>query len=532
MMEMKAEGMDQSTSSLLRVEGISKAFPGVQALSNVTLDARAGEILALVGENGAGKSTLIHILAGAYHPDEGQLYLDGKPVMFGSTQEAEQAGVSVVFQELSLVPNLTVAENVYANSQPLGPLGLIDQRAMFAQTQQLLDLFHVDFRPNVQVGKLSMGNQQMVEIVKALARNAKVLVLDEPTSSLTLQEAARLFDRLKQLREQGLAIVYVSHHLEEVLAISDRTAVLRDGKLVGVQPTARLTEHQIVSMMVGRELDLEADRAGVIEAGPEAMAVEKFSRGDVFEDISFTLHQGEVLTFFGLVGAGRTEVARALVGLDSGATGTVKLAGKDGAMVEAHIHQPAAAMKAGMAYLSEDRKNEGLFLDKTITENFLAPNLEQVSPGGWLRWPVLNKLTSQYVKQLDVRTPSLKQKLRNLSGGNQQKVFLGEWLARNPRILIVDEPTRGIDVGTKQEIHRLLRELAAQGKAVMVISSDLPEALRVSDRIAVMREGKLVGIIPGPGATEEQVMALAAGVTGAKEKAQAEPVASKEEKTA
>ncbi len=523
--------MDQTTSSLLRVEGISKAFPGVQALSNVTLDARAGEILALVGENGAGKSTLIHILAGAYHPDEGQLYLDGKPVSFGSTQEAEQAGVSVVFQELSLVPNLTVAENVYANSQPLGLLGLIDQRAMYAQTQQLLNLFDVDFRPNAQVGKLSMGNQQMVEIVKALARNAKVLVLDEPTSSLTLQEAARLFDRLKQLREQGLAILYVSHHLEEVLAISDRTAVLRDGKLVGVHPTAKLTEHQIVNMMVGRELDLEADRAGVVVAGPEAMVVEHFSRAGVFEDIGFSLHQGEVLTFFGLVGAGRTEVARALVGLDSGATGTVKLAGKDG-LTEVHIHQPAAAMKAGMAYLSEDRKNEGLFLDKTIAENFLAPNLEQVSPGGWLRWPVLNKLTSKYVEQLDVRTPSLKQKLRNLSGGNQQKVFLGEWLARNPTILIVDEPTRGIDVGTKQEIHRLLRELAAQGKAVMVISSDLPEALRVSDRIAVMREGKLIGIIPGPGATEEQVMVLAAGVTGAKQMAQAESEASTEERTA
>ncbi len=514
----KAEGMDLTTPSLLRVEGISKAFPGVQALSDVTLEARAGEILALVGENGAGKSTLIHILAGAYHPDEGQLYLDGRAVTFGNTQEAEQAGVSVVFQELSLVPNLTVAENVFANSQPLGPLGLIDVRTMYARTQELLDLFKVDFRPGAQVGKLSMGNQQMVEIVKALARNAKVLVLDEPTSSLTLQEAARLFERLNQLRQQGLAILYVSHHLEEVLAISDRVAVLRDGKLVGVQPTAKLTEHQIVSMMVGRELDLSAEHAGARERGAEAMRVEGYTRSGVFQDISFTLHQGEVLTFFGLVGAGRTEVARALVGLDSGATGSVKLAGKSG-MTAVHIHTPSAAMKAGMAYLSEDRKNEGLFLDKTIIENFLAPNLEQVSPGGWLSWPALNKLATRYAKQLDVRTPSLKQKLRNLSGGNQQKVFLGEWLARDPKILIVDEPTRGIDVGTKQEIHRLLRELAAQGKAVMVISSDLPEALRVSDRIAVMREGRLVDIIPGPGATEEQVMALAAGVTGAKQSA-------------
>lgn len=504
--------MNQTSSTLLRVEGASKAFPGVQALSDVSLDVAGGEILALVGENGAGKSTLIHILAGAYHPDAGKIYLGADEVAFQSTQEAERAGVSVVFQELSLVPNLTVAENVFANSQPLGPLGLIDQRAMNARTQELLNLFRVDFRPSAQVGRLSMGNQQMVEIVKALARNAKVLVLDEPTSSLTLQEAARLFERLNQLRSQGLAIIYVSHHLEEVLQISDRVAVLRDGKLVGIRTTAELDEHQIVSMMVGRELEAFADRGAEREAGPEAMRVEGFSRHGVFEDINFTLHEGEVLTFFGLVGAGRTEVARSLMGLDSGAAGSIKISGKP-----AHIHEPSGAMSAGMAYLSEDRKNEGLFLDKNITENFLAPNLVQVSPGGWLRWDALNKLATHYTRQLDVKTPSLKQKLRNLSGGNQQKVFLGQWLARDPRILIVDEPTRGIDVGTKQEIHRLLRELAAGGKAVMVISSDLPEALRVSDRIAVMREGRLVGIVPGRGATEEQIMALAAGVTGAKQ---------------
>ena len=471
--------MDQTTPSLLRVAGVSKAFPGVQALSDVSLDVKQGEILALVGENGAGKSTLIHILAGAYHPDAGQIYLDGREVAIHSTQEAEQAGISVVFQELSLVPNLTVAENVFANSQPLSAIGLIDQRTMFAKTQELLDLFKVDFRPRSSVGKLSMGNQQMVEIVKALARNAKVLVLDEPTSSLTLQEAARLFERLNQLRAQGLAIIYVSHHLEEVLEISDRVAVLRDGKLVGIRPTAGLNEHQIVSMMVGRDLEVFADRGAEREAGAEAMLVQGFSRQGVFQDITFTLHEGEILTFFGLVGAGRTEVARALMGLDSGATGTVKLSGKP-----VRITQPSAAMKAGMAYLSEDRKNEGLFLEKTITENFLAPNLQQVSPGGWLRWDALNKLALRYTQQLDVKTPSLKQKLRNLSGGNQQKVFLGAWLARYPR----HPDRRRADPrhrrGHQAGIHRLLRELAAGGKAMMVISSDLPEALRVSDRLA------------------------------------------------
>jgi ABC-type sugar transport system ATPase subunit len=514
--------MEQQSETLLRVEGISKAFPGVQALSDVTLDAQRGEILALVGENGAGKSTLIHILAGAYRPDAGRIFLDGHEVAFHSTHEAEQAGISVVFQELSLVPNLTVAENVFANRQPLGPVGLIDQRTMFRRTKELLDLFDVDFRPSTQIGKLSMGNQQMVEIIKALARNVKVLVLDEPTSSLSLQEAARLFERLDQLRRQGLAIVYVSHHLEEVFQISDRVAVLRDGKLVGVRPTSELDEHAVIRMMVGRELEPLEENVRP-EAGPEMLRVEGFSRADVFEDISFTLHAGEVLTFFGLVGAGRTEVARALMGLDAGATGQVALRGK-----LVHIRQPSQAMKAGMAYLSEDRKNEGLFLDKSITENYLAPNLDQVAPGGWLRWDILRRLTTQYTRQLDVRTPSLSQKMRNLSGGNQQKVFFGEWLARQPQVLIVDEPTRGIDVGTKQEIHRLLRELAAQGKAVMVISSDLPEALRVSDRIAVMRGGKLAGIIPGVSATEEQVMILAAGVSGAQPAADTK----NEEKTA
>jgi ribose transport system ATP-binding protein len=492
---------------LLRVEGISKAFPGVQALSDVTLEANRGEVLAMVGENGAGKSTLIHILAGVHQPDTGRIRLEGQEMHFEMPHEAETAGISVVFQELSLVPNLTVAENVFAGRQPLGPIGLIDQRAMYRATQELLNLFGVDFKPNTQVGKLSMGNQQMVEVIKALARNAKVLVLDEPTSSLTLQEAARLFDRLRQLKAQGLAIIYVSHHLEEIFEISDRVAVLRDGKLVGVRPTAELNEHGVVSMMVGRDLEPLTENV-YAEAGPEMLRVEGFSRSTVFKDINFTLHAGEVLTFFGLVGAGRTEVARALMALDHGATGRVSVRGQ-----EVHIHSPSAAMKAGLAYLSEDRKNEGLFLDKTIMDNFLAPNLDKVAPGGWLQWSILQRISTKYTKQLDVRTPSLKQKLRNLSGGNQQKVFLGEWLATEPQILIVDEPTRGIDVGTKQEIHRLLRQLAAEGKAVMVISSDLPEALRVSDRIAVMREGRLMGFLSNTEATEERVMAYAAGIS-------------------
>ncbi len=497
--------MDQHI--LLKVEGVSKSFPGVRALSDVSLEAYRGEILAMVGENGAGKSTLIHILSGAYHPDAGKVYLDGQPVAFRDPHEAEAAGISVVYQELSLVPNLTVAENVFANRQPTGMAGLIDQRAMVRQTQELLNIFSVDFKPNDRVGRLSMGSQQMVEIIKALARKAKVLILDEPTSSLSLQEADQLFERLRQLKQQGLTIIYVSHHLEEIFALSDRVAVLRDGQLVGIRTTSEIDEHQIINMMVGRDLSA-VEKNVAVEHGEEFLRVENFSHKDTFRNVNFALHAGEILTFFGLVGAGRTEVARSLIGLDAGATGNVFVHGK-----AINIHNPGAAMKAGLAYLSEDRKGEGLFLDKSITENFMAPNLDRVAPRGWFQPGILRKLTQQYTTQLEVRTPSLNQRLRNLSGGNQQKVLLGAWLATQPDILIVDEPTRGIDVGTKQEIHRLLRQLAQSGKAIMVISSDLPEALHVSDRIAVMREGQLVGVVNGAEATEQKIMVLAAGVT-------------------
>jgi ABC-type sugar transport system ATPase subunit len=496
--------MDQSP--LLKVEGISKSFPGVRALSNVSLEAYRGEILAMVGENGAGKSTLIHILSGVYHPDSGKIFMNGQEAAFHNPHEAEAAGISVVFQELSLVPNLTVAENVFANRQPLNALGLIDRRSMINQTQELLNIFATDFKPTDQVGRLSLGNQQMVEIIKALARSAKVLILDEPTSSLSLQEADQLFERLRQLRQQGLTIIYVSHHLEEIFALSDRVVVLRDGELAGVRTTNEIDEHHIINLMVGRDLgDLEKTQAA--ERGAEFLRVENFSRKQNFHNVSFSLHAGEILTFFGLVGAGRTEIARALIGLDDYATGEVFVRGQ-----RINIQNPGAAMRAGLAYLSEDRKGEGLFLDKTIVENFLAPNLKQVTPRGWFRPGLLRQLAQQYVTQLEVRTPSLNQRVRNLSGGNQQKVLLGEWLATGPAILIVDEPTRGIDVGTKQEIHRLLRQLARSGKAIMVISSDLPEALQVSDRIAVMREGRLTGLVNGAAATEQNIMALAAGV--------------------
>lgn len=492
---------------LLKVEGVSKSFPGVRALSDVSLEAYRGEILAMVGENGAGKSTLIHILSGAYHTDAGKIYLDGQAVAFRDPHEAEAAGISVVYQELSLVPNLTVAENVFANRQPTGAAGLIDQRAMVRETQELLNIFSVDFKPTDRVGRLSLGSQQMVEIIKALARKAKVLILDEPTSSLSLQEADQLFDRLRQLKQQGLTIIYVSHHLEEIFALSDRVAVLRDGQLVGIRTTSEIDEHHIINMMVGRDLS-DVEKTVTTEHGEEFLRVENFSHKQNFRNVSFALHAGEILTFFGLVGAGRTEVARSLVGLDAGATGDVFIHGKP-----VNIRHPGAAMKAGLAYLSEDRKGEGLFLDKSITENFMAPNLDRVAPHGWFQPRILQRLTQQYTTQLEVRTPSLNQRLRNLSGGNQQKVLLGAWLATQPDILIVDEPTRGIDVGTKQEIHRLLRKLAQAGKAIMVISSDLPEALQVSDRIAVMREGQLVSILSGAESTEQKIMVLAAGVT-------------------
>jgi len=493
--------------ALLSVEGISKAFPGVQALSNLSMDVHKGEILALVGENGAGKSTLIKILSGVYQSDEGVIKIDGERVNFRTPIEAVQAGVSVVYQELSLVPNLSVTENVFSGRPPTGALGMMDFGEMRDRTRQMLDLFQVDFGARTQVGSLSLGNQQLVEIIKALSVNAKILILDEPTSSLSLQEAQILFKRLARLKERDITIIYVSHHLEEVFEISDRIAVLRDGEYIGTQVTSETDENEIVGMMVGRELDDMGSLSGDGEHGEELLRVEDFARKGEFSDIDFTLHKGEILTFFGLVGAGRTEIAQSLIGLENPTGGKVYLRGE-----EVHISNPGAAMQMGMAYLSEDRKNEGLFLDKSVKENFLATNLRQVSPGGWLNWGILENITQDYVDKLDVHTPSLDQKLNNLSGGNQQKVLLGEWLATEPEMLIVDEPTRGIDVGTKQDIHRLLRDLADQGKGIMVISSDLPEALRISDRIAVMRKGKLLKILPCEACTEETIMELAAGV--------------------
>ncbi len=412
-----------SQQNLLTISKISKTFPGVQALTDVTLEVRQGEILALVGENGAGKSTLIQILSGALQADAGQLFKAGQEVTFHNPHEAEAAGISTVYQELSLVPNLTVAENIFTGRQPTGALRLINIGAMNRAAQEMMDRFQVDFRPDDRVGLLSMGNQQVVEIMKALSVNAQALILDEPTSSLSLQEANILFNRLQRLRERGLAIIYVSHHLEEVFKISDRIAVLRDSQLMGIKKTAQTTEREIVSMMVGRDLGALTIADRTHEIGPEALRVAGFSRQGVFEDIDFSLHVGEIITFFGLVGAGRTEVARALIGLDTPTGGEVSIRGQP-----VRIAHPGASMRLGMAYLSEDRKQEGLFLDKTIKENFLVSNLRQVAPRGWLVWDKLVKLVAHFVKALQIQTPSLDQKLRNLSGGNQQKVMLGMWL--------------------------------------------------------------------------------------------------------
>lgn len=492
---------------LLKVENLSKSFPGVQALDDVSLEIYHGEILALVGENGAGKSTLIKILSGAYRPENGRIYIQDKLQHFDNPRDAELAGISVVYQELSLVPNLSVAENAFNGWPPTNGLGLINRGEMERQTNQMLDRFELQFDASTRVGTLSLGNQQLVEIIKSLSSNAQILIFDEPTSSLSIQESKILFDRLRRLKEQGITIIFVSHHLEEVFEISDRVTVLRDGKYIGTMITSETDEQEIVNMMVGRDLDEMESLLSDQPPGPEILRVVGLTNHDYFENVSFSVHAGEILTFFGLVGSGRTDMARALIGLDESTGGKVFLHGE-----EVMINRPGTAKKKGIAYLPEDRKNDGLFLDKSVKENFLAPNLRRVAPKGWLQWGVLNEIVQEYIGRLEIRTPSLDQEVNNLSGGNQQKVLIGEWLATEPEVLIVDEPTRGIDVGTKAEIHRLLRRLAEQGKAVIVISSDLPEALRISDRIAVMRRGQLVGFIPGSEATEENVMELAAGV--------------------
>ncbi|MFB4350622.1 sugar ABC transporter ATP-binding protein [Microbacterium sp. CR_7] len=491
---------------ILRVEGISKGFPGVQALKDVHLEVRPGEVLVLVGENGAGKSTLMKILSGIYTKDEGTITFEGREVELTSPLQAQQLGVTIIHQELNLMPDLTVAQNIFVGREPkIGPF--LSERRLNSQTAELLKRLDIRLDPRQKVGELTVAEQQMVEIAKALSFNAKVLIMDEPTSALTDSEVETLFVLIEQLKASGTGIVYISHRMDELRRLADRVTVLRDGAYIGSLEKSEVSIPKIIEMMVGRAID-EGTRPQAREHanGPVVLDVQGLSTKSLLKDVSFQLHRGEILGFAGLMGAGRTETARAVIGADRRDGGTITIAGRS-----ARISQPSDAVRHGVGYLSEDRKLLGLMLEQDVTFNTVLASLGSYANAiGWMGDGKAKNRTKDYVQQLRVKTPSVNQVVKLLSGGNQQKVVIARWLMRDCDILIFDEPTRGIDVGAKEEIYRLMQQLADAGKSIIVISSELPEILRVANRIAVFANGRITGTLRNEDASQEKIMQLAA----------------------
>ena len=487
----------------LEIRNVSKAFPNVQALTDVSLDIRPGEILAFMGENGAGKSTLLKIINGDYQPDTGTLTLDGKLLAFSNPRAAHQAGIRVIYQEPEIIPGVTVAENIWIGELPKR-MGFLDRGRLNEQVRRsLVEYGFQDLLPiNLLGDQLSSAQRQIVEIMRALKSGVRVLALDEPTSSLTDDEVERLFTLVRRLRDEGVAIIYVSHRIKEILQLCDRVAILRDGKLVAVRPAAELTDDEIVRLMVGRELSDVFHRrpAG---GGPEVLRVEHV-RSNWHNDVSFHINAGEVVGFAGLVGAGRTELAKVVFGELPMKSGTIVLDGKQVA-----IRRPDDAIAKGIGFAPEDRKREGLILIRSVLENASLAILSRLSSSHFVRRGLERSVVTGYVERLRVRTPSVDQEVGKLSGGNQQKVVLARWLAAKPKVLILDEPTRGIDVGAKAEIYRLIDDLANDGLGIMFISSELPELLGLADRIYVMQNGRITGELSAAAASEEAVLALA-----------------------
>jgi len=493
-----------SPTVLLRAEGISKSFPGVRALHSVNLEVRAGEVHALVGENGAGKSTLMHILAGVFPPDEGSLYLDGQAVSFTSPHAAQAAGIAMVFQERSLAGPLSVAENVFFGRQPAGRWGVINGPRLRRNTLEVLAELDIQLDPDSAVEDLSPAEQQMVEIAKALSIKARLLVLDEPTATLTETETAALFRVINRLRDRGVGIIYISHRMAEVFRVCDRITVLRDGECQGTFERGGVSEEQLISRMVGREFRFRAtDNMRVSAATVPALEVQDLGDGGQLDRISFQAHSGQITALAGLAGSGRTELAMAIFGARLISSGRILIQGQP-----VVLGSPREAIRAGIGYLPEDRKEAGLFLEMSLAANFAVATLERF--GCWrLDDRAMEEQAAAAVTRL--RLTNLRARsVQELSGGNQQKVMLARWLLVRPPIFIVDEPTRGIDIGAKLEVHQLLRELAQDGIAVILISSELPEVLSLADRILVMREGSLAGEIPRAEATEETILRLAA----------------------
>lgn len=492
------------SKAVLEAKQIVKEFPGVRALKCVDFNVREGEIHALCGENGAGKSTLMHILAGVHRPDGGCLCLNGETVNITNQKCANDLGISIVYQERSLVGGLSVAENIFAARQPVGALSMIKWKTLYKDTDDLLAKLGLHIDSKTQVDRLSPAMQQMVEIAKALSVNPKVLILDEPTATITEKEVGILFSLLRKLKAQGMAIIYISHRLAEIFQIADRVTVLKDGEFVATEDVINIDNNWIVSKMVGRELQFNRVRHDI---GSETVLECRGLSSERFSGVSFHLKKGEIISFAGLAGAGRTEVMRALFGADKKTAGELFINGN-----RVNIRTTKDAIKCGIGYLPEDRKEQGLFLEMSIAANIASASLKALSKGINLDQKAITEISEKYEKKLGIVTPSIHQKVVNLSGGNQQKVVLAKWLAVNPQIMIVDEPTRGVDVGAKAEIYQILRELTKTGTSIIMVSSDLPEVLSISDRIYVMHNGKVTGELSGDEATEEYIMKYASGI--------------------
>ena len=489
---------------ILQMKDIEKRFAGVHALKSVQFELRAGEVHALMGENGAGKSTLIKVLCGIHKRDSGDIVYFGKDVHFNGIADSQKVGISVIHQELNMMNHLTVAQNLFIGREPKnGPF--IDDAKMIQDAEALFKKVGVKIDPTTQLGNLTVGKQQMVEIAKAVSRDCKLLVLDEPTAALTITEVEELFKIMRELKEKGIGMIYISHRMDEITRISDRVTVMRDGEYVGTVETKDVTKDDIVKMMVGRVIMGEQKAESACPADADViLEVKHLNAGKEVRDVSFQLRKGEILGFAGLMGAGRTEVVRALYGADPRQTGEIFLNGK-----KIKIKTPQQAVNHGICYLSEDRKRFGLMLDKSVTENTTIASVDTFISAGIINDGKMKEASAEFNAKLRTKTPSMEQLLKNLSGGNQQKVIIARWLLKNCDIFIFDEPTRGIDVGAKSEIYNLMDELVKQGKSIIMISSELPEVLRMSDRIVVMCEGRVTGELDISEATQENIMQLA-----------------------
>ncbi len=494
--------MARSQTPLLEMKGITKQFPGVLALDNVTLTVYPGEVLALVGENGAGKSTLMKILSGVYKKDAGEILLDGKPVEISGPLHARQLGISIIYQELNVLNNMNITENIFVGREKKKN-GFVDKKLQHEEARRLLSRVGLEVDPHTRTGRLSTAQKQMVEVAKALSTHARMIIMDEPTSSLTDKETEMLFGIIRKLRADGVAIVFISHRMNEIFEISDRIAVMRDGQMIQSMDAAEATEQKVIAAMVGRDVNnLFVKEPAPI--GEVALEVKNLSTKHFLKDISFNVRAGEIVGFAGLVGAGRSEVMRAVFGIDPRETGEIFVRGRP-----VNIRTTVDALRAGLGFVPEDRKEQGLILKMSVQHNASIAALPSVSKGGFLDKKRERRLAGEYIDKLRVKTPSQEQRVMNLSGGNQQKVVIAKWMATHPSVLILDEPTRGIDVGAKKEIHLLMSELVAQGVAIIMISSELPEILGMSDRIYVMHDGRIKGEIARGEATQESVMKMA-----------------------